>query len=193
MNQALSLKTQFLSAEEFLSLENAADTRYELVDGVLVKMPPESDENNDIAKRLLFELAKYFSVSLIAYKDTEIQVTGRRAGFRIPDLLVHSEGSKAALAGKNRATLTLDMPPPDLVIEVVSPGKVNRDRDYRYKHTEYAARQIPEYWIIDPEERKVTVCQWIDGKYEDAVYAQNEAIQSALIAELALTVDAIFA
>ncbi|WP_229642260.1 Uma2 family endonuclease [Waterburya agarophytonicola] len=29
-------------------------------------------------------------------------------------------------------------------------GKVNQDRDYRYKRSEYAARGIAEYWIIDP-------------------------------------------
>jgi Uma2 family endonuclease len=63
-------------------------------------------------------------------------VTGRRARCRIPDLLVHTEESAAALAGAPRATLTRDMPPPALVVEVVSPGQTNRERDYRYKHTE---------------------------------------------------------
>ncbi|WP_367889252.1 Uma2 family endonuclease [Leptolyngbya iicbica] len=42
------------------------------------------------------------------------------------------------------------MPAPLLVVEVVSPGKVNEDRDYRYKRSEYATRGIGEYWIIDP-------------------------------------------
>ncbi|MDW8199678.1 MAG: Uma2 family endonuclease [Cyanobacteriota bacterium SKYGB_h_bin112] len=36
-------------------------------------------------------------------------------------------------------------------MEVVSPGADNRNRDYCYKHTEYAARGIAEYWIVDPE------------------------------------------
>jgi len=51
-------------------------------------------------------------------------------------------------------------PPPALVIEVVSPGEANRSRNYRHKHTEYAARGIAEYWIVDPESRQVTLCQW---------------------------------
>jgi Uma2 family endonuclease len=49
------------------------------------------------------------------------------------------------------------------------PGKENRDRDYRYKHTEYAARCISEYWIIDPERQQVTVSLWVNGKYEDTI------------------------
>jgi Uma2 family endonuclease len=156
-------------------------------------MPPESEENNDIARRLLFELAKHLPLSLLAYKDTEVEVSGRRATCRIPDLLVHTEESKAALAGTTRATITRDMPPPALVIEVVSPGQTNRDRDYRYKHTEYAARGIAEYWIVDPETKQVTVCQWMNGRYEDTVYTGGKPIQSVIVSNLALTSAEIFA
>jgi Uma2 family endonuclease len=66
----------------------------------------------------------------------------------LPDLVVHTEESQAALSGSSRNTLTHNMPHPALVIEVVSPGTQNRIRDYRYKRTEYAARGIAEYWIV---------------------------------------------
>ena len=72
------------------------------------------------------------------------------------------------------------MPPPVLVVEVVSPGPQNRDRDYRYKRTEYAARGIAEYWIVDPELQQVTVCLWVNGQYEDTVYTGDTPIQSTI-------------
>ncbi len=153
MSQAASTQSQHLTFEEYLAYDDGTDTRYELVNGELVEMPPESDENNDVAKRLLFELAKPVAIALLAYKDTEIEVTGRRATCRLPDVLAHTAESKAALAGTRRATITRDMPPPALIVEIVSPGQANRDRDYRYKHTEYAARGIAEYWIVDPQTR----------------------------------------
>jgi len=193
MSQAASSKTNYLTFEEYLADDDGTDTHYELVDGELVEMPPESDENNDIARMLLFELAKHLPVSLLAYKDTEIEVTGRRARCRLPDLLVHTDASKAALTGTRRATITRDMPPPALVIEVVSPGQTNRDRDYRYKRTEYAAREIGEYWIVDPETKQVTVCQWDNGLYADTVYGESARIQSALVPNFALTPAEIFA
>ena len=186
MNQAAPPPSQLFTEQEYLAYDDGTDTRYELVDGGLVEMPPESDENNTAAKLLLFELAKHFPIALLAYKDTEIKVTGRRARFRLPDLLVHTEESKAALAGGRRATIMGDMPPPALVIEVVSPGRTNRDRDYRYKRSEYAAREIAEYWIVDPEMRQVTVCLWVNGMYEDAVYQGTERIQSTLVPNFAL-------
>ena len=193
MSPALSTEPQLLTFEDYLRHDPGTDSRYELVNGVLVEMPPESEENNDIARKLLFEFAKHLPVALLAHKDTEIEVTGRRATARIPDLLVHTEASKAAVAGASRATITRDMPPPALVVEVVSPGQVNRERDYRYKHTEYAARGIVEYWIVDPETQQVTLCLWVNGQYEDRVYSGTEAIQSTVIPGFGLTIAEIFA
>jgi Uma2 family endonuclease len=85
------------------------------------------------------------------------------------------------------------MPPPVLVIEVVSPGQQNRDRDYRFKRTEYAARGINEYWIIDPEMQQVTVCLWVNGQYEDRVYQGEGAIASTVIPDFALSAAQILA
>jgi Uma2 family endonuclease len=192
MSPALSTETQVLTFEDYLRHDDGSDRRYELVNGVLVEMPPESEENNDIARKLLFELAKHLPFPLLAYKDTEIEVTGRRATARIPDLLVHTEASKAAIAGTTRATITRDMPPPALVVEVVSPGQVSRERDYRYKHTEYAARGIAEYWIVDPETRQVTLCLWVNGQYEDQIYSGTETLQSTVVPGFGLTVVEIF-
>jgi Uma2 family endonuclease len=148
--------TKFLTFEEYLAYDDGTDTRYELVDGELVEMPPESPENNRIAKRLLLELLKHFPMDFVAYKDTEIEVSGKRAKCRIPDLIVHTEESLLALEGATRATITRDMPSPAIAIEIVSPGIANRNRDYRYKRTEYAARGITEYWIVDPQEQQIT-------------------------------------
>lgn len=185
--------TKILTFEEFLAYDDGRDTRYELVDGELVEMPTESQENCDIAKFLLFELAKHFPIALLAYKDIEVEVSGKRATCRLPDLVVHTEESKMALIGNSRNLVTRDMPPPALVVEVVSLGGENRNRDYRYKRTEYAARGIIEYWIVDPEMKQVTICQWVDGQYEDTVFMGLDLIVSDLVPNWKLTVEQVFA
>lgn len=184
MNLATPLK--LLTMEEYLKYEGETDLRYELVNGELVEMPTESFENIRIAKFLLFEFAKYIPLMLIVY-NTEIEVSGRRATCHIPDLAILSEESATALQSATRNVISRDMPPPLLVIEVVSSGQKNRDRDYRYKHTEYAARGINEYWIIDPELQQIAICTWVDGQYEDAIYQGDRQIKSAVIADFMLT------
>ena len=54
--------------------------------------------------------------------------------------------------------------PPDLAIEIVSPESV--ERDYHKKRRQYEHFKIPEYWIIDEHERKVTLLRLDSrGKY----------------------------
>lgn len=65
-----------------------------------------------------------------------------------------------------------------MVVEVVSPGKANEERDYRYKRSEYAARGISEYWIVDPQQAKVTILTLVAGLYEVEEYRGEAIIQS---------------
>jgi Uma2 family endonuclease len=51
----------------------------------------------------------------------------------------------------------------DLVMEVVSDDPKDRKRDWQTKVREYARAGIGEYWIIDPEERKVRILT-LDGQ-----------------------------
>jgi len=90
---------------------------------------------------------------------------------------------------QKRLTITFDMLPPHLVVEVVSPGERNRDRDYGRKRQQYAARGIPEYWLIDPQENAITVLQLDQGSYvEVGHFAGSAQIESPKLAEMGVAV-----
>lgn len=192
MNQPVLSSPQFMTMEEYLVYEDDTDKSYELVDGVLIEMPTESQINASIAKFLLFELAKHCPIALLAY-NTELEVPSKRVTCRVPDLLVHTKESAAALTGNNRNVITRDMPAPALVIEVVSTGQKNRDRDYRHKYAEYVARGVAEYWIIDPEMQQVTLCLWVNGQYEDIIYIDDRPLDSTVIPDFKLSAVQILA
>ena len=103
--------------------------------------------------------------------------------------MVLSAEAAIALDGAKQSLITHDMPPPLLVVEVVSPNQENRD--YRHKRTEYAGRHISEYWIVDPIAQKGTILEWVDGLYEERVYQSSEVIESSLFSSLNLTADAV--
>ncbi len=189
----VSAPAKLLSLDEYLVYQTDSDVRYELVNGKLVEMPTESPKNCAIAKLLLLELAKHISILLIFLKDLEIVVSGSRAKVRLPDLTILSEEGYAALVGKTSNTITGDMPVPALVVEVVSPGQENRDRDYRFKRTEYAARGIAEYWIIDPQSQQITICLWVNGQYEDTIYTEDSALVSTIVPKFSLSSNQILA
>ena len=178
---------QIISLEDYFNYEDETENRYELENGELLTMPPESDLNLRIASFLF----AYFAIQVIpSYRlriGTEIVVTGSKATVRLPGLMVLSEELVIALQSASRSTIIMDMPPPQLVIEVVSPGKKNRDRDYRYKRSQYQARGISEYWIVDPIEQKITIFNLVEGLYEERIFKEDQAIASQLLSELNLT------
>jgi Uma2 family endonuclease len=177
-----------MTLAEYLEYDDITDTRYELENGELVEMTSESDLNNLIAIFLLAEFLKFLPFQRLR-RGTEVVVTGHRATSRVPDLMILTEEAVTALADSKRSILLPDMPPPALVVEVVSPGKENEERDYRYKRSEYAARGIAEYWIIDPAKGQITILTLVAGLYEEMVLNGSDRIVSIILPNLDLTVD----
>jgi len=178
-----------MTFEEFLHYDDGTDNFYELENGELIVMPSESEINQRIA---MFLVAYFLKLGIPYYRlrmKTEIAVSSRMVGVRVPDLVVFSEELTEVMKDATRSLILMDMPHPLLVIEVVSPNQ--EKRDYRYKRSEYAARGINEYWIVDPMAQKVTVLEWVEGLYEEQVFTGDEVIFSPLFSEVKLTVNEI--
>ena len=94
---------------------------------------------------------------------------------------------------QRRLTITLDMPPPRLIVEVVSPGKTNRDRDYVQKRAQYAAIGVHEYWLVGPVAQTVVVLTLEWSAYQEVgVFGTQAAIASVEFPDLELRVEQIF-
>jgi Uma2 family endonuclease len=172
-----------MTLEEFLEYDDDTEFMYEFEDGELILMTAESEINRRIGS---FLLVCFFQLGIPSYRlsmKTEIITTGSR--MRIPDLVVFSEELAKVMEGAKRSLIRSDMPAPLLAVEVVSPNQSSRD--YRHKRSEYAARGIGEYWIIDPILARVTVLEWVDGFYEEKVYEGEQIIASPIFTELKLT------
>jgi Uma2 family endonuclease len=188
-----------MSLEEYLTYDDGTETRYELVDGVLVAMGAESPINTWIAG-FLFEVFLRMGIPSyrIGFKHL-IQVDSVYVTARDPDLIVHTEASATAFDdGRKEACLRLNEPNPLIVIEVVSPGTESTDnykRDYERKPKEYAARGILEMWQIDPDDLRsvedhrawVKVGTLVDGAYEFRDFTGNSVIVSPTFPGLSLT------
>jgi Uma2 family endonuclease len=68
------------------------------------------------------------------------------------------------------------MASPDLVVEVVSLGDLQRDRDYIAKRMQCQDRGIPIYWIIDPQVREIMALTLTPAGYQEQVYRGNDKL-----------------
>ena len=188
-------KPRFKTFEQYAELDpsDLPEGNYELVNGELIELPPESDLNVMIAGFLCSALLQFVPHYLIR-RGTEVFVTSRTVTSRYPDLMVLSEEGQAALEGARRSAITINMPAPALVIEVVSPGKPgsdNYDRDYVESPKEFAARGIPEFWQVDPDRAVVTVLTLKGETYRSRAFRGSERIVSLTFLDLQLTANQI--
>ena len=182
-------KPRFRTIEEYLDYDDGTDRRYELVDGELVELPTESTLNTQIA---IFLIAAFLQLGIPMQRlgiKQQVSVSSRKVTAREPDFIVHSEESVLAIEGQKQALLTAEMPPPLLVVEIVSPGDPGDkryDRDYVEKPQEYASRGIPEFWQVDPT-TVVTVLNLTDGAYRSREFRGSDPVVSLTFPDLQLT------
>jgi Uma2 family endonuclease len=183
-------KARFASFEEYLTADvsDLPEGRCEYWDGELIPVMTESLRNDEIAIFIQLALiAIGVPFQLIRPHSCEVEVSGKPKT-RFPDLTVLQD-VHLTLA-KKRLTITRKMPPPRLIVEVVSPGGEDSDnytRDYRDKRKQYAAIGVSEYWLIDPDRKWVMVGTLVSGAYQFATFRGEQAIVSPTFPELKLT------
>ena len=185
-----SIVQQRMTLQQFLTYDDGTERRYELVDGVLVEMGAESRINVRIAIFLIGVFSRLLGDDRLGIKEMIEVRSPFVASARDADLIIHSEESALALEGRSESCLRLEDPNPCLVIEVVSPGAESTDnyqRDYVQKPSEYAGRDIPEMWQIDPVREWVRVGILNDNVYKFETFMGEQIIKSPIFPELTLT------
>lgn len=186
----IQTKPRFQSFEDYLLFDDGTDNLYELFNGELIEMPPESGRNVEIATFLLVQFAILVGYRRVRGHGLELEVRGEPRN-RYPDLTIIREEHIQQLAKRN--TIRLSMAPPLLVVEIVSPGEIQRNRDYLAKRLQYQDCCIPEYWIIDPEAQTILVLEFSGKIYlEVGQFSGNDQIISPQFQELNLTAAQIF-
>ena len=100
---------------------------------------------------------------------------------RNPDVAVVLRGTPKDHRGRR---------PPVLAVEVVSDG--GEARDYQTKREEYLAFGLREYWIVDPQARRVTVLIRDGDAWVERVFQGDQTIESLVLPGFAGRVDRTF-
>ena len=164
-----------ISYEEFLARcddRNAAAW----VDGEIIYMTVSVD-HNDLSvwlNRIISTFLEYFILGKL-FADPFQMKTGPELPGRAPDVCI--------LLNKNlwRLGRNLIVGPADLVIEVVNPESIGRDRGDKF--VEYEQGGVSEYWIIDPLRKQADFYLRGEDGYFHAVSADSRGIFRSTILE----------
>jgi Uma2 family endonuclease len=188
-------KTRISFADYLTYFDDDTAPKYELVDGELIPMAIGTGQHGETIDRIYRAIDAEIDRTAQPWIARQGQIgvrCPRGIGLdtaRIPDVVVMQRDDWLALQ-EREAVIGFDLSPPLLVVEVVSAS--TKSTDYRAKRTEYAARDIPEYWIVDPLEAKISILIISDGWYDVTEYYNGDLLVSPTFPKLQLNPQEIF-
>lgn len=172
------------SEEEYLVLTDGSRRLVEFTDGFLEVLPTPTDRHQSIL-RIMFRAFDGFVEprgGVVQFAALRLRI--REGKFREPDLLLLC--SAADKRRRDRFWFGAD-----LVVEVVSPDKP--ERDLIDKRRDYAEGRVPEYWIVNPLTEKIIVLVLNKKRYRRfGSFSRGDRAKSSVLEGFEISVDDVF-
>lgn len=159
--------------------------REEFINGEVVEQMSNKDWHTVTLDRLGVLIGTFVKLRRLGAVRREQALTAFPRNDYCPDLCFWT-AAKAVGAEPDQFVY----PPPDFVIEVLSPSTVHRDRGVKFE--DYEAHGVREYWIVDPETTSIEQYVERSGAYQRVPAGADGVLRSEVIAGLELPVAAAF-
>lgn len=163
-------------------------TKAEFINGKIVTHAPERQEHvsaSAFAYKLLSDFAKHHESGAVHAERCLIRCD--RNDYE-PDVCFFRAAKAVAFSAGQ-----LIFPPPDLIVEVISPSTESNDRGV--KLLDYARHGVSEYWIVDADEKMIEQYVLPPDNNRYALHArlpEGATIASVVLAGFATPVAALF-
>jgi Uma2 family endonuclease len=167
----LLIKESGWTIEDYYKLPEDGN-QYEIINGVLELKPSPTTTHQRISQQIFnFLTNSCINDYIILYAPIDVILSDTET--RQPDLLMIHNSRESIIE------VHAVVGPPDLVIEILSPSTIKRDRVM--KRQSYAWFGVPEYWIVDP--LNVTIEQYVLKKLGEPyelvdVFSADEIVTS---------------
>jgi Uma2 family endonuclease len=193
---------KIVTFEEFVQWK-PENERYELHNGIIIKMPQPVGDHEEVTGFLAFELTRECIRLNLPYfipKTALVKPPENESAYSPDVLLLNRPNLINEPLWKKESTVSQPGSIP-IIIEVVS---TNWRDDYLKKYADYEQMGIPEYWIVDyaalggrefigkPKQPTILVCSLDEGEYQVSKFRGTDRIQSRTFPEFNLTVQQIF-
>lgn len=159
--------------------------RVELIKGFIHKMSPAPSPTHQSVTGFLTgtffnffqgKPCRFFAAPFdIRFPDSEKQTDDTSVYTVVqPDLCVICDFSRMDKRGY--------MGPPELVIEVFSPGNTKKELDLKFKL--YEENGVKEYWFVHPVKKSIIIYSLQNGQYVGRHFSGEDEIRSILFPEL---------
>ncbi len=157
----------------------------EFINGEVVVHSPVKFQH-DATSGALFQLLRAFvAVHDLGYVGHDkIMVSLTRNDYE-PDICFFSKTQSQQFTSDQ-----MHFPAPDFVVEVLSPSTESNDRGVKFE--DYAAHGVQEYWLVDPECRRVEQYILQEGSYVLQIKSDSGMVKSMAIPGFEIPIRCIF-
>lgn len=147
-----------MTARQFLQLgEDPPGVRLELVDGEVAVSPSPIPDHAYTVGALYVILKNYVDANASGIVLMDVDTIFGEHDVRRPDIFYFTKARRHFIGEKAIEG------PPDLAVEILSPGNEQTDRRDKFKL--YAAGKVKHYWIADPRQKTIESYTLRGGKY----------------------------
>jgi Uma2 family endonuclease len=175
---------KILTYEEWLRLPEVEGVE-EVVDGEIVRMPPDKVIHADTVENLADLLKAQVDRRTVQVRVSTFGLVIRREPLstRVPDIAVFIRANVVEKDGYIHSA-------PELVVEVLSPANTRSDRAEKLQ--DYESLGVPEVWVVSPEAQSVEVLLLEDGHLATTALLREGQLKPTRFPEAAVDITAIW-
>ena len=184
----MTTKTQLLTIADWDALPHGDGNRYEIIEGELFVSCSPGLTHQIVSDNLITLLRNFLKLNRIGTAvSTPGLILSENSGV-IPDLVYFSNESRERVRSGERLRSA-----PDIVIEILSKGAENTRRDRIVKRHLYTKHGVPEYWIIDCQNRAIEIYRLHGRSLElDTIFENADELSTGSLPGFACAVSEIF-
>lgn len=162
--------------------------RYEVIEGELFVSRAPGLPHQIVSGNIFAHLWNYLTDNPVGKVITTPGLVFSQYSGVIPDIVFYTHARAEEIIANERLIAA-----PDIVIEILSPGRENISRDRIAKRQLYAKHGVQEYWIVDSENRSVEIYRLAAQSLElAAMLRSNDNITSPLLSGFSCRLSKIF-
>jgi len=178
-----------VSVREFREMlfDDSDDYYYEIIEGEMIQKSAPTPMHQRICRKVMVILDKFINEKKAGeVLQSPIDVYLDDYNKPQPDLVYISNENKEIVTGNGIIGI------PDLIIEVISPSSIIRDRIE--KRNLYEKKGVKEFWLIDPEYKAIEIYTIQNNRYEllSAATILEGELTSSLFEGLTINLAEIF-
>jgi Uma2 family endonuclease len=162
-----------ITYEEFLKKYSGAHAEW--VNGEVLQLMTASNRHQDLVDWLIAILRMFIETHNLGWVRSapfNMQMPHLNRG-REPDILFVTQDRLHIVQESNLSEAA------DLVIEIVSPESIGRDRGEKF--VEYEAAGVREYWLVDPDRQQVEFYRLTEAGRYHLVFPGDDSIFNSVV------------